>query len=378
MAIKLPRMKGISVPNIPYTKIDDNLEKAIKKTIDAFNKQLESAEGKANDQINSANKKADDLRDNVQGQIDSATSALKKQHQSAIGKLKGQYNGLAKQYESLEDKLGDAQDKIKDFDAKLKKARQDAIDGVTDALEDQYDSAVGKLQDQWDSAKGVYEDQISSLQRQLKEAGLDKPISDIAGDAADKVKDALGDLKDELTFKDEREKIEGFVKTAAVIGGLVIVGGIGLAIYMLSKKDVIASGVLEAQTMQREQMNMAIVDAKIQAQGAKDIAILGATTQGETVGQGVGTIFGGAARGLRPDTDELDTWEGATETGAEITSIVTTGGYGETIEDVAETVTPAITEGVKAIPETIKTERVESGPEGVKVEKEIKVVDGDE
>ena len=293
MTIKLPRLGTPDVPEIPYTNIDDKFEETLALLIKTFNAKLTSVEKTVNRQIDSANKKYNDLKDDrdafvagLRAEAQKGIDALKKQHESALGKL-----------------------------------------------QDQHDSAIGKIQDQWDSAVGKYEsvidardETIADLKAKLIEAGKD--AGDIISDAGDVLKDAGQDAWDKLTLKEEREEIKSFVKTAAIVGGIVIAGVIGLSIYMIMKnKSTIDGGIALTKDLIGDEIRE-----------ARNFDMLRETQRSV---EGTRLISQGVLAPADESAKILEAHEKALDMGMRIGAAKATGGISETVRAGAEGVKAA-------------------------------------
>jgi len=255
MAISLPKIGKIDVPEIPYTKVDDEFEELLNKTIDAANKQIESAEKQANDQIASAEKKYQDLAGKVDDIIDDAVKqanaikdtaidALKKQISSLEGKIKDTTDWANKEIDKWKTKLNEAVEKAADTVTKgiddAKKWAQDQIDAVTKKANE----LIGKLQDE-----------IKVLKEKLKEAG--ENIVEDAKDLIDKV-NPFDDM-----IEDVKKKWDTFKWVAIIGGAILVIGGIALVWYLITHRKELRQ---EQMDVMNQTMQMSNMMAKSQAQ----------------------------------------------------------------------------------------------------------------
>jgi archaellum component FlaC len=216
--ITLPRIKRIDVPEIPYTKLDDDFEELLEKMVNGLNDQISSGEKQANQQIESAEKKYNKLAED----FNKLASDISKKVQDAKDEVTKFYKS---QIESLEKKIKDLTNQVSQVAQDAIKSAKDQVESVKKVMNEQIEAARKKFNE----TVGKLQDEIKELKKKLKDAGQD--VIDTAGDIIDDI-NPFDDL-----VEDTKEKLNT-VKWVFIIGGaIVVIGGIALVWYLIRNRQ---------------------------------------------------------------------------------------------------------------------------------------------
>lgn len=241
----------IDIPEVPGTKIDDNVEEALKTVVDAIN-----------DVIAEVNKVSADLP-SIKDTLKSLKNTVDNIDLPDLDDIKAAISSALTDVNKFITSVKDAAVQgVKDLDAARKKAISDIGDKIKDI--------AGEVKKQIDSARKQINDAVQDGITKARQV-----VSDARKDITNLVQDAMKNIKDMNIFDDIAAIVEKFIKdrlkifftVIAIIAVLVIISWIviaiiGIAIWKnrqliqdnLQKSQEMAQGYRSAETERNFQM----------------------------------------------------------------------------------------------------------------------------